>query len=258
MKAKKRRKPKAAVFTLTSCFGCSFEFMNLKENLLRTFDYLDFVNFRLVKGKNLETHYDIVFVEGGVTTKREIKEIKELRKHAKFLVALGACACNGCVMTVKNYRHGAEKQTYGGNKFGSVGVKGIGEHVKVDYYLRGCPFFRHELMELVKSWLNDKVPKEKDYDVCVECRKNQVPCLLDKGIVCLGPISRAGCKAICPEYNYQCVGCRGLAPDKNLEEFLNMLRKKFKLSKNEIKKKFEIYNLYEDVRETEEWQKLKK
>lgn len=251
------RKPKAALFTLTSCFGCSFEFLNLKEDLLKVFDILDFVNFRLVKEINLDTDYDIVFVEGGVTTRREIKEVKEIRRHSKFLVALGACACNGCVMTLKNYRKAPEKDVYGGKDFGSVDVKGIGEHVKVDYHLRGCPFFRHELIGLVKGWVNGKVPKEKDYDVCVECRKNKVPCLLDKGVICLGPITRAGCKAVCPEYYSQCVGCRGLSPDANLEQFFELLTTRFKLSKSEIKKKLEIYNLYEDVKETEEWKKMK-
>lgn len=255
---KKKQNPKAAVFSLTSCFGCSFELLNLKDELLDMFDALDFVNFRLVKEKNLDTNYDIVFIEGAVSTKREIKEIKELRKRTDFLVALGACACNGCVLTVKNYRRGAERRIYGSNKFGSIEVKGIGAYVKVDYYLRGCPVFKHEILEVVKSLVNGKVPKEKDYNVCVECRKNQVPCLLDKGIVCLGPIIRAGCKGICPKYNYPCVGCRSLSPDANLGEFLDMLKEKFKMSKGEIKKKFEIYNLYEDVRVTEEWKKLKK
>ena len=255
---RKMRRPKAAVFSLTSCFGCSFELLNLKGDLLKMFEVLDFINFRLVKGKNIDAEYDIAFIEGGVTTKSEIEEIKEFRKHTKLLVALGACACNGCVLTAKNYKPDAEKQVYGGNKFGSTKVTGIDAHVKVDYYLRGCPFFRHELVELVKSLVNGKVPKEKDYDVCVECRKNKVPCLLDKGILCLGPISRAGCKAICPENNYQCVGCRGLAPDKNLEKFLHILKDDFKLTKTEIKKKFEIYNLYEEIKGTEEWKKLKR
>ncbi len=251
------KKPKAAVFVLTSCFGCSFEFLNLKEELMKIFEKIDFVNFRLIKEINLETEYDIAFVEGAVSTKKEIEEIKEIRKHTKFLVALGACACNGCVLTIKNYSRNAEKQVYGSSRFGSVEVKGIDKYVKTDYYLKGCPFFRHELLDLVKKWLVGKIPREKDYNVCVECRKNQVPCLLDQGIVCLGPISLAGCNGICPLYGRQCVGCRGLSPDANFEKFFNLLKKKFKLSKAEIKKKFEMYNLYEDIKGREEWKRLR-
>jgi len=250
-------KPKVALITFTSCFGCSFEFLNLREDLLKVFEKMDFIDFKLVKEHNVETNYDIAFIEGGITTKREVKLIEEIRKHAKFLVALGACACNGCVMTIKNYSKNAEAKVYGSNKYGSVPVKGIDAYVKVDFYLRGCPFSKHELIELVKSWLVGKIPKEKEYPVCVECRKRNTFCLLDKGIVCLGPISRAGCNAICPFYNYPCVGCRGLAPDANLKEFFDLLRTKFKLSKKEIREKLKMYGLLEEVKGREEWKKLK-
>jgi coenzyme F420-reducing hydrogenase gamma subunit len=246
---------KAALITFTSCFGCSFEFLNLREDLLKMFDKLDFVDFRLVKERNVEGNYDVVFIEGGISRKGEIPEIKKIRKRAKVVVALGACACNGCVMTVKNYRKSAEKQVYGKNLHGSLPVKGIDAYVKVDHYLRGCPFFRHELLALVKSLLIGKPWKEETYDVCMECRKKDNDCFLDNGEVCLGPISRAGCKAICPTNEYPCVGCRGLADDKNLEKFLKVIRKF--MSKKEIKEKLEMYDLYEDIKREKAWKKLK-
>ena len=83
------------MITFTSCFGCSFEFLNLRENLLKVFEKLDFVDFKLVQERNLEKEYDLVFIEGGISRKKEIKEIKKIRKRTKVLVALGACACNG-------------------------------------------------------------------------------------------------------------------------------------------------------------------
>ncbi|UCG95793.1 MAG: NADH:ubiquinone oxidoreductase [archaeon] len=245
---------KAALITFTSCFGCSFEFLNLRDNLLKVFEKLDFVDFKLVQERNVEG-YDLVFIEGGISRKNEIPEIRGIRKRAKVLVALGACACNGCVMTLKNYRKDAEKQVYGKNFFGSLPVKGIDAYVKVDHYLRGCPFFRHELLSLVKSLLIGKKWKEKDYDVCMECRKRDNDCFLDGGEPCLGPISRAGCKAICPTNEYPCVGCRGLAEDRNLDRFLKVIREM--MEKKDIKKKLEMYGLYDKIKVEEAWKKLK-
>jgi coenzyme F420-reducing hydrogenase gamma subunit len=250
-------KLKAALVTLTSCFGCSFEFLNLKKDLLKIFERIDFVNFKLIKEENVKTTYDIVFVEGAVSTKEEIEKIKDIRKHAKFLVALGACACNACVLTIKNYVKNAEKKVYDKNRYGSIPVKGIDVYIKVDYYLRGCPFSKHELSEFFKAWLVGKILREKKYAVCVECRKGDNDCLLDKGIICFGPIIRAGCNAICPINEYPCVGCRGLSPDANLDEFLSLLKTKFKLNKKLIKEMLKMYNLYEEVKEAESWKKLK-
>jgi len=245
----------AAVVTLSSCFGCSFEMLNLRKDLMEIFKRIDFVDFKLLREENKEKDYDVIFVEGGISRKDEIKKIKKLRKRSKTMVALGACACNGCVMTVKNYAEKAEEQVYGKNLYGSVPVTGINEYVKVDYYLRGCPFFRHELVSLAKSFLLKRVWREKSYSVCIDCRKNDKDCLLDRGVLCLGPISRAGCKAICPSNDHPCVGCRGLSEDKNLEEFFQRARKLS--SKKEIKKKLEMYNLYEEIRGTEAWKKLR-
>ncbi len=246
---------RGAFITLTSCFGCSFEFLNLKEKLEDVFKEIDFIDFKLLKEKNIEGKYEIAFVEGGISRKGEIKKIKEIRKRTKTLIALGSCACNGCVMTAKNYSKDAEKEVYGNNIFGSTEVTGIDKHVNVDYYLNGCPFFRHELLDLLKSILIGKPWKEKDYDVCVECRKRGNECLLDKKELCFGPITRAGCKAVCPTNNYSCVGCRGIIKDANLEEFFNTLIKFMK--KSDIKKKLELYNLYENVKRSEAWKKLR-
>lgn len=246
---------KAALITFTSCFGCSFEFLNLREDMLKFFEKLDFVDFRLVKERNLEEKYDVVFIEGGISRKKEIDEIKKIRNVSGVVVALGACACNGCVLTAKNYSKNAEKSVYGRNAFGSVSMSGIDAYVKVDYYLRGCPFFRHEAVSLVKSLLIGKKWKEKYYDVCVECRKQGNDCFLDKGVFCMGPISRAGCRAICPSNEYPCVGCRGIIEDKNLGEFFKVVRKF--ISKKELKEKLKLYGLYEELKGTDEWKKLK-
>ncbi|MHA1743364.1 MAG: NADH:ubiquinone oxidoreductase [Candidatus Heimdallarchaeota archaeon] len=250
------KKLKAGLISFTSCFGCSFEFLNLRDDLLRVFQNIDFVDFKLIKEKNVEKDYDLVFVEGAISGKDEIKKIIDVRNRSKFVVALGACACNGCVLTIKNYEKDAEKRVYGSNKYKSTDVKGIDAYIKVDYYLRGCPFFKHELLEFLKSWLNGNIPREKDYSVCVECRKRENDCLLDKGILCLGPISRAGCKAICPTNDYQCVGCRGLSDDNNLEKFLELAMQKLKVDKKTLKEKLKMYNLFEEIKNTDSWKKL--
>jgi coenzyme F420-reducing hydrogenase gamma subunit len=118
-----------------------------------------------------------------------------------------------------------QKIVYGemADNFDTIPARPIEEVVKVDYHIHGCPIDREEFVEVTKSLLLGKKPRIPDYPVCVECQMRENVCLFEKGMVCMGPVTRAGCKAICPTYNDGCTGCRGLIDDPNLSSHKNLL-----------------------------------
>ena len=109
------------------------------------------------------------------------------------------------------------------NDYETIPTRPIEAVIKVDYWIQGCPIDKDEFIEVTKAILLGKKPRIPDYPVCVECQMRENVCLFEKGIVCMGPVTRAGCKAICPTYNDGCTGCRGLIDDPNLSSHKNLL-----------------------------------
>lgn len=235
------KKLKIAFFGHTSCKGCFFEFLILAEKILQLLKETEIVYFEMLKEYNQEGPFDITFMDGATSSEKELEELKEIRKQSKFLIALGSCACYGGIPSLANFFKHPEKLVYPEPiDHKSIKVTPIDKHVKVDYYLRGCPINKEELFNVVKNLVKGKIPKEKDYCVCVECRMRGNRCLFEDGIVCLGPVTYAGCNAPCPTVRAPCDGCRGPLPDGNIGEEVNLL-KKHGISKEGIKRMFRRY-----------------
>ena len=92
----------------------------------------------------------------------------------------------------------------------------ISAHVPVDFELHGCPIDRRQLLEVIGAFLVDRRPNVPGHSVCVECKlRGNVCVMVAGGTACLGPITHAGCGAICPSYGRGCYGCFGPAEDPN-------------------------------------------
>ena len=232
-------KPKIAFFSFTSCEGCQLTVLTLEEKLLELLEHVDVVAFREAMdnppvspftkgGKRGIEDYDIAFVEGSITRQSEIPQLEEIRKRAKILIAFGACATTGGVNYLKNYldMEQVKRIVYKecADKFDTIPTMPLEEVVKVDYRIEGCPIDRDEFVEVTKSLLLGRKPRIPTYPVCVECKLRENVCVFDKGLFCLGPITRAGCKAICPTYGNGCEGCRGLIDDPNTSAHINVLK----------------------------------
>lgn len=219
-------KSRVAFFSFSCCEGCQLMVLNLEETLLELTQHVDIVSFRETMTEHSDD-YDIVFIEGSITTPSDLKEVKELRERAKVVVALGACATMGGINMMKNLIgvERARKIVYGdkAHYFESIPTMPIDQAVKVDHYVHGCPIDPLEFLEVTKSILLGKKPRIPNYPVCVECQMRENVCVFDKGLVCLGPITRAGCNAICPTYGNSCEGCRGLVDDPNASSHKNVL-----------------------------------
>jgi len=232
-------KPRVGIFSLTCCEGCQIEILNLEDQLLDIVSLLDIKSFRLGQSNNVLEKMDVAFLEGSVSTEEDLERTKEIRKHADVLIALGTCACTGGVQAVKNFgkKKDIEKSQFGDKQpvdIVAIAPSALSEHVDIDMEIKGCPIDNREFVEVLKHLLQGIKPYQREWPVCVECKKNENPCLLDSGYICMGPITYSGCDSVCPSNSLYCIGCRGVMHDSNVESFTkNLIERGHK--KSEIK-----------------------
>jgi len=244
-------KPRVAFFDFTGCEGCQLDVLNLTgEEVINLISGVDIVNFREVMTER-DDNYDIAFIEGSISRESEIARLKKIREQAKIVVALGACASIGGVNCLKNHlpMDEALKIVYGDDAkyYDTIPARPADAVVKVDYYVRGCPPVTSEVVSLVKSLLLGKTPETPNHPICVECKMAGNVCVFERGMYCLGPVTRAGgCDAICVTSGRYCWGCRGLVEEPNINSAKDIL-KKYGLTVEQVMERFKIYDSYAEV-----------
>lgn len=216
-------KPKIGLFSLTSCEGCLVQVLNLEDHLLDMFDRIDVPIFRLLKEERVEVPLDIAIVEGCVTRPDEETKINRIRESSKILVALGECASYGGVFMMRDFERVEAKVPPMDIPFEA---RAIDHYVKVDHYVHGCPIDRRDFLRTFKALLQGKLIRPISYNICAECVLRENECFLDKGKLCLGPITCGGDGALCPSQGKECTGCRGFAEDSNVEAFIDICRER--------------------------------
>jgi len=196
------KKPRIAVVSLTGCGGCRLELLYKLNEFLSMAKLTVLAKFSLL-GRDCSGPYDIALVEGGVSTEEDEKALKELRNASKLLIALGSCACFGGAPQLEN-----------------ANMCSLSDYVDVDFQIPGCPILAEEAYHYLKKMLAGAKPALPLHPVCFECKLLESECFLDRGIACLGPITRGGCRALCLSVGEPCNGCRGLYEDSNLEAYL--------------------------------------
>ncbi len=240
-------KPKVAVFDFTGCEGCELAILECEPELVDILGAVDIVEWREAATLPHAEEIDIAFVDGAITTNSGVERIKEIRARTKVLIPIGSCACLGGLNAMKN-RFGMDEVrriVYGdkGQDVDTIPARPVSAVVPVDFELPGCPMDRNEFLEATKALLLGKTPSLPNYAVCVECKLNENVCLFDKGEVCMGPITRAGCNAICPNFGDACVGCRGFL-DKPNDQVHHEVLEKHGLTVDEIKLKYDLFNAF--------------
>lgn len=226
----KKNKPRIAIVGLTSCEGCQFVILDQGKRFLDLLKEVQVDEFRLIEDDpEPASGYDICFIEGNPITKANIKLLQEMRKRSKFLIALGNCAALGGVWELKNYqdKNKTIRQVYKKTKVENPDIKEVDNFVKVDLTIPGCPINGDEFMELVWQLLKGRLPQIPQKPVCDECQKLGYECLLQKGEICLGPITLGGCKAVCLKSKQACWGCRGSFEGAQIENLMKHLLKEF-------------------------------
>jgi len=236
--AKARSKKKTlSIISLTGCEGCQFAILDLGERLLHLLENFDVREFHLVQKNKKALKVDIVLVEGTPITKDNFKKLKEARKRAKFLIALGNCAHLGGIQQIKNYGNKDNHLKYVYDKPEGINnpeIKPLSSYIKVDFVIPGCPINNEEFLRVMWDIAKGRMPKIPDRPVCWECQLKGSECLLQKGLPCYGPITLGGCQAICPSQGFPCYACRGPIKRPNIRS----LRRIFK--EHGIEKDFEV------------------
>jgi len=236
------KKPKIGIYGISGCAGCLLSFL-YEDCFKEIVKLVDIKSFPLIKEDNYKGDFDYVFIEGTVCFDKDVLVLNELRKRAKYVVALGACAHLGGVPSMKNFldSHKVIKFVYPVyNHLKTTNPEPIDRHIKVDYYLPQCPPNKKEILEFVKCIVGGRQFKAYTEPVCLECRKRGNVCLLEKGEICLGPISNGGCDALCPLNGVECYGCRGPCSDSNIKAYLNMI-KEMGHTRAEVHKKMQTF-----------------
>lgn len=245
-----KTKPKVGVFSFTSCEGCQLQILNLEKEFLDMLKCVDIVNFREAMSEKGQD-YEVAFVEGSITREEEVTQVKKIRSQAKVLIAIGACAHLGGVNSLKML-HPKEtwvKSVYGRDDLfkDTIDTRRVSDVVEVDHTIPGCPIDKGEFLRVLSSLLLGAKPVLPDHPVCVECRSKGNPCIIEEGGWCLGPVTRAGCDAICPTYGESCAGCRGVLPEGSVEELTEILMENG-YTRDEVAGKFQLYNLLQDIK----------
>jgi coenzyme F420-reducing hydrogenase gamma subunit len=221
--------PTLAVFKLASCDGCQLTVLDCEDELLALAGRMRIAHFLEASSAVLPGPYDVSLVEGSITTAADAERIRRIRAESRVLVAIGACATAGGIQALRNFGDVAE--------FASVVYArpdyietlatstAIADHVRVDFELRGCPIDRRQLLEVLTAFLAGRKPDLPDTSVCTECKRRGLTCVMvADGTPCLGPVTHAGCGALCPAYRRGCFGCFGPMAKPNVAALLPRLR----------------------------------
>ena len=207
-------KPKLAVWKFASCDGCQLNVLNLEDELLALAGAVDIAYFLEASSAVADGPYDLSLVEGSITTPSDLERIQEVRRASKALVTIGACATAGGIQALRNFadvRAFSEVVYARPDYIATLDTSTpIAAHVPVDFELRGCPIDKGQLLEVVSALLNERRPRVRAHSVCVECKRRGTVCVMvAHGTPCLGPVTHAGCGALCPSYDRGCYGCFG-------------------------------------------------
>jgi coenzyme F420-reducing hydrogenase gamma subunit len=222
-------KPRLAVWKFASCDGCQLSLLDCEDELLGVAGAVEVAYFLEASSAAVEGPYDLSLVEGSVTTEHDAERIREVRRVSRNLVTIGACATAGGVQALRNFANVRDflSVVYASPEYVSTldTSTPISAHVKVDFELHGCPINKRQLLDVITSFLHGRRPNIASTSVCTECkRRGNVCVMVAHGTPCLGPVTHAGCGALCPTYDRGCYGCFGPMETPNMRALTRELR----------------------------------
>lgn len=225
-----KRKPKLAVWKFASCDGCQLTILDCEDELLTLTDKVELSVFLEASRTVKKGPYDISIIEGSITTQHDAERIQKIRKMSKLLIPIGACATAGGIQTLRNFKNVKEfiSIVYASPQYIETLDKStpIASHVRIDYELQGCPPNKRQLLDVISAFLHGRKPNTTSYSVCIECkRRGNVCVMVAHGIPCMGPVTHAGCNALCPTYNRGCYSCYGPKETPNTASLSNWFKR---------------------------------
>jgi sulfhydrogenase subunit delta len=221
--------PTLAVWKFASCDGCQLTLLDCEDELLTLAGEVRIAHFLEASIRVLPGPYDVSLVEGSITTAADVKRIHQVREQSRALITIGACATAGGIQALRNF---ADVEEFRAAVYASpqyidtlATSTAISAHVPVDFELRGCPIDKRQLLEVISAFLAGRKPDIPDTSVCTECKRRGLTCVMvADGTPCLGPVTHAGCGALCPAVGRGCYGCFGPMTGANVPALIGQLR----------------------------------
>jgi sulfhydrogenase subunit delta len=252
------RKPKLAVWKFSSCDGCQLSLLDCEDELLALADEVEIAYFLEASRATAKGPYDLSLIEGSVTTPHDAERIQQIRRASRHLVTIGACATAGGIQALKNFADVGEYLSivYASPEYVSTLATStpISAHVAVDFELNGCPINKRQLLEVVTAFLHGRRPNIPATSVCMECKRSGTVCVLvARGTPCLGPVTHAGCGALCPAYDRGCYGCFGPMETPNTTSLTRQL-KVLGMGEPAVERVFRTFNVaaFEELRHADD------
>jgi sulfhydrogenase subunit delta len=248
MSSNGNRKPRIAVFKFASCDGCQLSLLDAEDQLLDVVGAVDLAYFPEASRNFGKGPYDIGLVEGSITTHHDAEHVQQIRRQCRMLVTIGACATSGGIQALRNWKDVSEfvRYVYASPDYIRTLKMStpVAEHVPVDFELRGCPINKLQLIELLSATLAGRKPNIPTYSVCLECKRRANVCVaVAQGEACVGPVTQAGCGAICPAFGRGCYGCYGPMESPNAASLAEQFEAMGK-DNPEIVRTFRMFNAW--------------
>jgi coenzyme F420-reducing hydrogenase gamma subunit len=213
--------PSLAVWKFASCDGCQLSLLDCEDELLAVAGRVAISYFPEATSSMVDGPYDLSLVEGSITTEHDAERIQQIRERSRLLVTIGACATAGGIQALRNGRDvdGFTSIVYAHPEYirTLATSTAIADHVHVDLELRGCPIDRGQLLQMLAALLNRHALRLPTTSVCTECKAKETTCVMvAHRTACLGPVTQAGCGALCPSFHRGCYGCFGPMESPNV------------------------------------------
>ena len=240
------RRPKLAVWKFASCDGCQLTVLNCEDELIPLAGAVEIAYFPEATRAVVEGPYDVSLVEGSITTPGDLERIQQVRAVSRRLITIGACATAGGIQALRNFADVAEFRSivYAHPEYVATLSRStpIAAHVPVDFELHGCPIDKRQLLEVLAAELQGRAPRISTHSVCVECKRRGNVCVtVAHGTPCLGPVTQAGCGALCPTFARGCYGCFGPQDTPNTPSIAHTLGV-LGMSEPEVMRVFRTFN----------------
>lgn len=244
-----QHKPKLAVWKFASCDGCQLSLLNCEDELLSVAGAVEIAYFPEATRAVQRGPYDLSLVEGSITTPEDVERIQAVRRASRYLITIGACATAGGIQALRNFANVEEyiALVYARPDYIKTLATStpIADHVFVDFELRGCPVNQYQLLEVISAFLHGRKPNIPTYSVCLECKRRGAPCVMvADGTPCLGPVTQAGCGAICPAYRRGCYGCFGPMETPNTAALSAWWRSQLGVGDEDLVRAWRGFNAY--------------
>jgi len=216
-----------ATAAFSACGGCENSLLSIGEPLVALLSEHTISFSSILVDRRTVSPSDVVLASGCIRNSEEAEVAFEIARTSRKIIAVGTCAVYGGVCGLANAGDSLDAAQ------GSVlpelfaTAEPLDSSMAVELYVPGCPPPPNLIFEALKSVVEGYSPLHLNSTVCSDCERavtrksaktiqshpgpgaDDAACLLSAGLLCMGPVTRGGCRAACPSAGVACAGCRG-------------------------------------------------